>query len=156
MIATVSLDRSILAGNQMRLTDFVVQFPHQAGSIKWLGDPVIVPAAISHGVLVEHNLKKLFPKCVPKKWFFIQIVWPTVMTGRNQSVRKNRIYALSLISFWIKCSFKINLHLILIFISVSETGDLSVGVGVLKICLCGMNTERVWFWVVRFMISVLI
>lgn len=31
-------------------------------------------AAISHGVLVECSLKKLFPKCFPKTWFFTQRV----------------------------------------------------------------------------------
>lgn len=60
-----------------------------------------------------------------------------------KSVQKSRIYALSLTSFWIEGSLKINLHLILIFISIPWAGDLSVRDRVLRICLCGVNTEMV-------------
>ena len=59
---------------KLRLMDLIVEFPHQAGDIKWLGDLVLVPAAISHGVLVECDLKKLFPKRFPETWFFTQRV----------------------------------------------------------------------------------
>ena len=52
----------------------VVEFPHQVEGTKWLGDLVVVPAAIGHGALVERNLKKLFPKCFPRTWFLTQIV----------------------------------------------------------------------------------
>lgn len=61
-------------GNQTEAKGFDCSIPTPSGRHKLLGDLVIVPAAIGHGMLAEHSLRKLFPKSFPKSWFFTQRV----------------------------------------------------------------------------------
>lgn len=129
--------------------DFVLRFPHQVGGREWLGDWVTFPVIISHGALVEHSCRRRLPKSFPNTWLYTQIVLANCNDSKEpKRIPKNRTYP-SFILFWIDPSCEINPQSDLAFISVpSHRGDLSIGDGVLRLCLGYRNGLVLTIWVI--------